>query len=102
LDAVGEGHRQAVAWRLLKFKDYGEVYIVPTTKLSELSGGSLDHKAIAKALARRGFLIPNERGDKASHIWDYLPELGRVRSVVIPVRFVEDEDRETETLAIAA
>jgi len=45
---------------------------------------------VARALARRGFLIPNPRADKPSSIWDSVPGLGKVRAVVIPARVVED------------
>jgi len=87
---LGGGHREAVAWRPETFKTHGAVYIVSTDALAGLAGGALNHTAVARALARRGFLIPNPRADKPSSIWDSVPGLGKVRAVVIPARVVED------------
>lgn len=93
---LGSTHREAVAWRPDAFKTYGAVYIVSTIELAALAGGSLNHTAVTRALAKRGLLIPNERTDKPSYIWDSVPGLGRVRAVVIPAKVVEGLENEEE------
>ena len=71
---------------------YDALYVVPLAALAELSGGSVGHKAVVRALADADALVPQPRGENLERIWDYVPGLAKMRAVVIRVPAVEGED----------
>jgi hypothetical protein len=73
--------REAVGY----MDDYrGEaVFVIRASKLSELSGGAADDRALRKALVVRGYAIRDPRADRSAIAWSYWHGLARAAYIVL-------------------
>lgn len=94
--AIGSSgqNRNALAYRLGRFKDNADVFVVPIANLAKLSGGAIGEKTLSRELAKREMLLLPPRRDRKSNAWDFVPGLGRIRSIIIPASVVEDDRNE--------
>ncbi|OAI44315.1 hypothetical protein AYO42_00785 [Rhizomicrobium sp. SCGC AG-212-E05] len=84
-------YREAVAYHNASHKDHPgrKFFVIPSSKLVELSGGSATSKAMLDALDQEGTLVHDSDG---SRTWGYFPGLGKVQYVVLAAEGIEAPD----------